>query len=976
MEPTELRICSSHFTEDSFVFLKDGKKRLRGDHFKWKDESIVGNQSVGAPSDDHLVGSFMNLLSLIVPYLAFFFAVNKDWKFFSSVEESVFSIYLEEFGRNGKIILKQLVVNTRKKFFVTIKGKRRLIHVNGIDNRNIIKKWSDLKHVLEALVLADETALLDNDEIINNCANDLRNLDIKDDPVKIHRRNLLVDQVLNLFKSSKQRRYSVDTILAGFRLKNVSTACYNTMRKMFSLPGHEKLRRLTVGFDSMDNEKYFDRIAQHLTQHQKVVSLMIDEIYVKEGTHYKNGHIHGFAETSKENDPAAFARTTCAFMIESLFGPMKEVVRLLPINSIDADTLRTAVIDVITFLQAKGFTVVIVSADNNRLNQKLFSLLTSGDDAMHWEWFPNPNRVNGDKVFVNFDAVHLFKNIRNNWVNLHDEFKTFLYPNWQTIHDTNDKEIRQAKFSQVQSLYRAQSNLCLSTCFKLSYQAVHPAGFDRQKVYLVDQVFDPTTIGALKAMGYNETADFEEIVRKWWEVMNQKSKHVGDRTRQENKKPFTRESIDTDERLQFLEKMTLWLDRWAKDPRTAKHRLTNDTYQALRQSTVVTPQFIRFLFDKFNPKYFLTAKMQTDQLERRFGKYRTLAGSQYKISMVQLMEVEKKLRDRRVVRWELSEEHVTEYVNVEALDEYVDFFISSTEPKLPMKQKHEPDILSPFRGITDEDFGEEHPVHPDALNHVAGACIRAVKRKVYKVGDCEECPKLFTNGEQGSFDGSVWQRHVQRGALYIPNEFASSLVHFAMIVAMELSTNIRYSVEFLKSTQQNKIIAGIVHEFVGVVDELTCPSCEKPFDWHLKVFIASLSNTVLSGMAKLFQKRNDLKLELDRKKSQETQHTREVKKLQKQSLCRKVLNSQQLSVSSSHQLSLSSQLRSSQESLLSINSNMSGVSIQESSDIEMGDQTQSSKRSLITSQEPLPNYHHRPAPPRYNTRKFNTIARR
>lgn len=28
---------------------------------------------------------------------------------------------------------------------------------------------------------------------------------------------------------------------------------------MFSLPGREKLRRLTVGFDSMDNEKYFDR---------------------------------------------------------------------------------------------------------------------------------------------------------------------------------------------------------------------------------------------------------------------------------------------------------------------------------------------------------------------------------------------------------------------------------------------------------------------------------------------------------------------------------------------------------------------------------------------------------------------------------------------------------------------------------------------------------------------------------------------
>ena len=51
-----------------------------------------------------------------------------------------------------------------------------------------------------------------------------------------------------------------------------------------------------------------------------------------------------------------------------------------------------------------------------------------------------------------------------------------------------------------------------------------------------------------------------------------------------------------------------------------------------------------YCIDELNLKYVLTGKLQTDQLEARFGKYRRLAGCNYNISVRQVFECEKKLR--------------------------------------------------------------------------------------------------------------------------------------------------------------------------------------------------------------------------------------------------------------------------------------------------------------------------------------------
>lgn len=123
------------------------------------------------------------------------------------------------------------------------------------------------------------------------------------------------------------------------------------------------------------------------------------------------------------------------------FGHFTEIVKLLPVKSLCGNDLKEAVLEVIQFIQGLGFHVIAVITDNNRVNQNLFSLLSS-ELSM-----PNPQYPD-HQIYLLFDFVHIFKNIRNNWLNLKDSMKTFVY------HDFNTNERKTASFEHLRELYK------------------------------------------------------------------------------------------------------------------------------------------------------------------------------------------------------------------------------------------------------------------------------------------------------------------------------------------------------------------------------------------------------------------------------------------------------------------------------------------------------------------------------------------
>lgn len=72
--------------------------------------------------------------------------------------------------------------------------------------------------------------------------------------------------------------------------------------------------------------------------------------------------------------------------------------------------------------------------------------------------------------------------------------------------------------------------------------------------------------------------------------------------------------------------------------------LTPETRSALEFITWGLIEVFCYCLGKLGFHYVLLGKFQTDCLEVWFGKYRQLAGSQYHISVIQVLECENKLR--------------------------------------------------------------------------------------------------------------------------------------------------------------------------------------------------------------------------------------------------------------------------------------------------------------------------------------------
>lgn len=79
-------------------------------------------------------------------------------------------------------------------------------------------------------------------------------------------------------------------------------------------------------------------------------------------------------------------------------------------------------------------------------------------------------------------------------------------------------------------------------------------------------------------------------------------------------------------------------------PKILNRKLTNETYIAFRHTLGTVVKLCKYIFNKYKLSYILTAKLQTDSLESRFGAYRRLSGCTYNVSVEQILESERKLK--------------------------------------------------------------------------------------------------------------------------------------------------------------------------------------------------------------------------------------------------------------------------------------------------------------------------------------------
>jgi hypothetical protein len=119
--------------------------------------------------------------------------------------------------------------------------------------------------------------------------------------------------------------------------------------------------------------------------------------------------------------------------------------------------------------------------------------------------------------FLTYNFVHVFKNIKNNWLNLKN-YQKIIYLDFD-----DDNVIHKTSFEHLREFYKNEKCLLVKKANKLNCKTVFPNTFERQKVLLVDNRFHHSIIAALTSESeFKDTAYFLNIITKWWDVVNSK----------------------------------------------------------------------------------------------------------------------------------------------------------------------------------------------------------------------------------------------------------------------------------------------------------------------------------------------------------------------------------------------------------------------------------------------------------------------
>ena len=274
--------------------------------------------------------------------------------------------------------------------------------------------------------------------------------------------------------------YSVSLLTTAILWKAYSTSCYKAILSdgLLTLPSLRTLRRVAQNVTCLqaDTRAYLRHRASVLNEHEKVVTLVFDEVYVYQNIDYANGNFVGLA--ANEDVPAT---TVLCFLIKSLSSKYCDVVASIPIHKVNVDVLRKNCLKVLETVMECGFHVVSLIADNHSVNRSFFNSLSNN---LH-EPIVNPFDPS-KKLYLLIDSVHTFKNVYNN----------FQKKDGFVFHDGSDFPV--ANFSDIKTMYNNESSSSLRLAHKLNERVFYPTNIQRTSAKLCMAVFDDSTVSAMK----------------------------------------------------------------------------------------------------------------------------------------------------------------------------------------------------------------------------------------------------------------------------------------------------------------------------------------------------------------------------------------------------------------------------------------------------------------------------------------------
>lgn len=528
----------------------------------------------------------------------------------------------------------------------------------------------------------------------------------------------LVEQLRLATISPHGRRYSPSLLALALMWENSSPSLYKQLLKenVLSLPSIRHLNSLSKTFCmetglTGSTHSYMAARVKRLSERERHVVLLIDEIYTAQRVEYQSGKLSGY-----ENQQTT--KTLLCFMVSSVAGRYQDVVCLTPVVNLNSGVLHKLFPQVLQVVHNAGLTVVATSMDNFSANRKFYSELCGGELKPS---IPNPLDAQ-QPLFLLFDAVHNFKNIYNNFI----VRGTFNCPPF------SGAKIGKPSFKHIEKVYTSELGKPLKMAHKLKDIVIRPLSIEKTNVKLADAAFHESTINALEFYSKNghpefsNTTEFLTIVRKMWNITNVKTPKVGQKKRDNSRQPIREAS---DENLLYLLEFAAWVKEWSDQ---TKLSLTKETTTAVHQTCTALVELARHMLTDKKFEYVLLGQFQSDVIEQRFGWYRQLSGANYFVSVRQVLEAEKSIRVRSLIKFSKMDIHEAKSAMTEATEE------QETILKAEMLE-----ILSTLDGneLTVEctDSGDQNIIF-----YIAGFIARSIS----KSSKCQACKYLYVASDE------------------------------------------------------------------------------------------------------------------------------------------------------------------------------------------------------------------------------------
>ncbi|CAH2000204.1 unnamed protein product [Acanthoscelides obtectus] len=172
-------------------------------------------------------------------------------------------------------------------------------------------------------------------------------------------------------------------------------------------------------------------------------------------------------------------------------------------------------------------------------------------------------------------------------------------------------------------------------------------------------------------------------------------------------------------------------------------------------------KIVDYSFEHFPVEYVLCGKFQTDNLEKRFGRYRYLSGCNYHISINEILESEKKIRLQNVLKTCNTEFDLKELRNSSLTSEQDTFSVD----------------ISDFLFILETDYLISYDVDEAVKIYICGCGPFSHKKKI----SCTKCQEKLIKSKGVMLELDYFD-YLQRAGLCIPADEIGYIYHHACAI--------------------------------------------------------------------------------------------------------------------------------------------------------------------------------------------------